>query len=166
MESPFDDSWGGSNPESDSESSDEDAEEAPAQPRIRIVPNPSESGSSSPEDGEDAPEFQPIKFDSETTVIDLSDDELRRTAMKNGETLSDADLAYLKDTIEKWNAADDHYRRIALDGRYKVDHRNMSSYGPAQTNTLSPLLEKYGLVESAPVVEAEEDNGEEMDMAA
>ena len=44
-ESPFDDSWGGSNPESDSESSDEDAEEAPAQPRIRIVPNPSESGS-------------------------------------------------------------------------------------------------------------------------
>ena len=166
VESPFDDSWGGSNPESDSESSDEDAEEAPAQPRIRIVPNPSESGSSSPEDGEDAPEFQPIKFDSETTVIDLSDDELRRTAMKNGETLSDADLAYLKDTIEKWNAADDHYRRIAIDGRYKVDHRNMSSYGPAQTNTLSPLLEKYGLVESAPVVEDEEDNGEEMDMAA
>lgn len=165
-ESPFDDSWGGSNPESDSESSDGDAEEAPAQPRIRIVPNPSESGSSSPEDGEDAPEFQPIKFDSETTVIDLSDDELRRTAMKNGETLSDADLAYLKDTIEKWNAADDHYRRIAIDGRYKVDHRNMSSYGPAQTNTLSPLLEKYGLVESAPVVEPEEDNGEEMDMAA
>ncbi|MCQ2569027.1 MAG: hypothetical protein MJ155_01940 [Candidatus Saccharibacteria bacterium] len=153
VESPFDDSWGGSNSESDDESSGRDAEEAPAQP------NPSESGSSSPEGGEDAPEFQPIEFDSETTVIDLSDDELRRTAMKNGETLSDAELAYLKDTIEKWNAADDHYRRIAIDGRSRVDHRSMSSYGPSQTNILSPLLEKYGLVKSAPIVEAEEDNG-------
>lgn len=178
---PFDDSFGGSRggeAGASAEDSAEDTEEPEEAPEAgasdeEAAPDSTddaESGEASPSD------FEPVHFDSETTTIDLSDDELKDRARKAGKTLTDYDLEQLKHTIEQWNAADPIYRSRALDGRRKVDHRTMADYGPMMTNTLAPMLAEYGLAvqeeDIEPAAAEEVGGGEEpgedmeMDMAA
>ena len=100
--------------------------------------------------GEAETEFQPIRYNSEVSTIDLSDDELKARAEKMGKPLSDYDLYSLRRAIETWNAAEPIYRSRAIDGRRLVDKRTMADYGPNMPNTAAEILAEYGLVVKEP----------------
>lgn len=100
--------------------------------------------------GEAETEFQPVRYNSEVSMIDLSDEELKARAEKIGKPLSDYDLYSLRRAIETWNAAEPIYRSRAIDGRRLVDKRTMADYGPNMPNAAAEMLAEYGLVVKEP----------------
>ncbi len=115
--------------------------------------NTGTEGATTETSGEAQVEYQPIRYNSENSAIDLSDEELKARAEKMGKPLSDYDLYSLRQAIERWNAADPVYRSRAIDGRRLVDKRKMTDYGPMMPNAVAEFLAEYGLVVKEPDIE-------------
>ena len=100
-----------------------------------------------------------------------TDDQIKKSAEKNGLTVSDEDMRTIKAAMERWNNIGKDFRVHLLDGKRKVAHRVITDYGVDTTDAVlnqeaAEVLLKFGLAVKEPEIEPESEMLEEDEAAA